>query len=132
MTLVQGDVSRVRGFQVGGDMIVIAPLERIGHQRIAVTLALMRRIHPDQREIPVRRTRMVGSHLFEHAKRVSAKGGRDCALDNLRQRLFVRLHSWRESERDPNIVVCAIRAVVRKRVSAECPDETRHARQVLM
>jgi hypothetical protein len=51
---IQRNVSRVGGFQVCRNLVAIARLECVQHQRIAMTFALMRRVHAHQGQTPMR------------------------------------------------------------------------------
>lgn len=52
-TLVEVDVERVRGLEIGGFVGAITDFERMREQGRAVSLALTPRIHADRRQVPV-------------------------------------------------------------------------------
>jgi hypothetical protein len=66
VAVVKGNVSRVVDSKYAGSLSRFAPLERVRHQRITVTFALMRRVHADQRQVPMRLARVVLRHLLEY------------------------------------------------------------------
>ena len=74
MAPVQGNISRIGGFQVSRHLITIAVLERVGHQRIAVTLTLMDWIDANTGEVPVRLSRMVLRRLLKYGEDVATSG----------------------------------------------------------
>jgi CxxC motif-containing protein len=127
---VEGNVSRVGGFQVGRHLVAVAPRERVGHQRIAVTFALMRRIHPDQRQVPVRLARMVLRHLLENGANVVARR-RDRTLE-LSEPFLVGMNSGWEPQRNSDVIVRTPGAIVRESAASQGTDKSRHAGQVLV
>jgi len=74
MAPVQGNISRIGGFQVCRHVITIAVLKRVGHQRIAVTLTLMYWIDADAGEVPVRFSRVVLRRLLKYGEDVATSG----------------------------------------------------------
>jgi hypothetical protein len=91
---VKADVSRVRGLEVSGHVIAIAPLQRIGHEGVAITLTLVRWIHANQWHVPMRlrRTLLNSRAVARSQVRTSytANNHRLCARGLERARRFRR------------------------------------------
>ena len=53
MPLVQRHIARIGRLQVGQLAVAVAGRQGVLHQRRAMALALLRRVHPDQRQVPM-------------------------------------------------------------------------------
>src|SRR3954469_18498647 len=66
VTFVERDVARVRGLEVGGQMIVIDEPEAVAHQLAPEAPALLCLLNAEPWQIPVRERRMSSVHLLEY------------------------------------------------------------------
>lgn len=124
MPPVKRDVSRIGGLEIGRHTLSVTARERIRHERIAVSLAPVRRINADQRQVPVWLARVVLSHLAEHRHGVIKLRGRQRVIHDTSKRLLIRLHTRRKPERRTGVIANGMGAVVDERLAAERPDQT--------
>ena len=93
MASVQGNISRVGGFEVCRHLITIAVSERVGHQRIAVPLTLMYWIDADGGEVPVRLSRVVFCRLLQYGEDVPRVDADTVRLHDSPQHFLVGKHT---------------------------------------
>jgi hypothetical protein len=127
---VKRDVSRICGFQIGRHTGAVALRERVRHQRVAVTLVLVRRVDIDQRQMPMRLVGVILRHLLEQGGALIALGVRHSALHDLAHLFLVRMNAGRNPQRRAG--GGADGASVGKGIAAECPDEARHDSEIVM
>ena len=132
MATVEGDVPRIGGLQVRGHLLAVEPLERIPHQRIAMTSPLLCRVHADKRQVPVRLIRMVLCHLLEDRWSSLTGCRRGRSVHQLTQSLVIGMNAGSEPECRSGVFVRAEGAIVREGCTAECADEVRHDRVVVV
>ena len=63
---VKRDIPGVGGLQVRRQSLPIEPLKRVPHQRITMSSALMRRVHADERQVPMRLLWVEFRYLLEY------------------------------------------------------------------
>src|SRR5262245_1886403 len=66
VTLIKGDVSRIRAFEVGGDAFCVASSKRMFHQPRAEALADPVRIGGNEGQIPKWLAGMMPGHSLQH------------------------------------------------------------------
>ena len=96
VTPVQGNVSWIGGFQIRWQFVAITSLERIRHQCIAVTSSLIRRVHANEWQVPMRLARVVLRHLLEDGATRFATSRRGRARHEFTQPIFVGMYSGRQ------------------------------------
>jgi hypothetical protein len=94
---VQGNVSRIGGFQIRWQFVAITSLERVRHQCIAVTSPLIRRVHAHEWQVPMRLARVGVLRLVEDGATRFASSRRGRARHELIQPIVVRTHSGRQA-----------------------------------
>ena len=99
MPPIERDVLWARRFQVGWRSVLVTTPESMHQQGRAVPLSLLRRINPDQRQVPVRLIGMILPHLLEHREQGILVLLRDGALKMGHQSPFIGLRAWRPPQR---------------------------------
>jgi hypothetical protein len=127
MPLIQRDIGGIGGFEVSRDMILIAPAKGVLQQSCAVTVAMTGRIDADQRQVPVRLLRMVGSHRFEHGGKLAFPSRRQACPDCL----LIELATRREPKRYSPIVRDVARSSFCESAAAKRVHQYREAGQIL-
>ena len=95
-------------------MVTVALLEPVLQERAAVASSLIRRIHADHRQVPVRVFGMVGRHLLEDSEEIAVGGWGNRALHDLAQSFFIGMHVGRKPERRAGVVVGAVGSIVQE------------------
>ena len=80
-------------------MITVALLKIVFHERASVALSLIPGVHADKRQVPVRLSRVVRRHLFEHRKEIATGRCRDRTFQDLAQSFLIGMHSGGGSQR---------------------------------
>jgi hypothetical protein len=132
MPLIEGDMLRVCGFQRGQHVVAITQEQCMLEERGAVSLALVGRVDTNERQIPMRFTRVIATHLCEDCQDVLVNLPGNSALQQCEQHVFVRVHLWRQPQRCPSGTVHVVGAPLCKRFAPEGPDKARDMPEVLL
>src|SRR5262245_41650488 len=102
------------------------------HQDGTVPVALVYRLYPNERQIPMRLFGMIGAHLLEDGERISSFPCGDGALDHGAELIAVGVDLRRQPQRRPCIAVHIVGAPMSAGVAPECSDKWREMGEVLM
>jgi hypothetical protein len=97
MPLVERNVGRIRRLEVGRHVVPIASPESILEECRAMALALLDRVDPDERQIPVGLAWMIAPNLLEDREHRRLPLGRYASPQHRRESLFV----WLDTRREP-------------------------------
>ncbi|MGY3347101.1 hypothetical protein ACVI1I_006309 [Bradyrhizobium sp. USDA 4459] len=131
VTLVKGNVFRVRTFEVGSDALLITSLKSVFHQQCAKPLSGPVRIDGNERQIPMWLRRMMFGHSLPEVCHIfgdlRAQGQRhDCV-----QRIFILLHVGRQPQGRGATLSDDVCCAMLECSSATGVNELRHSPKIL-
>ena len=129
---VEGNIPRVGGLQIRRQFVAIASLKCVLHQRGAVTFALMRGIHADQRQVPMRLGWMVLRHLLENGGTRVASSCRGGTLHECIQSIPVGMDAGWKPQCGSSEVGRAVSSAAREGIASKCTNKHRHRREILV
>src|SRR5262245_13841089 len=132
MPLIQGHVSRVRRFEIGGKTLMITPPKRMLQHGRTVSVSLPRRVDANEREIPVRLVRMVAGNLLEDRQRVCPFPVSDTLIQKRCQPLFIGSGIGRQPERGARVSLAGQGSAMRNGTAPKCMCEGWKKLQVLL
>src|SRR6266536_5737592 len=106
-------------------MLTITFLKRIVHERRAIPRPLARGIDTDDWQIPMRASRPISGHLFQHPVQIGANSIGHRGLHYFSQGDFIGLNIWAKPEAHCGMVVAAVGTFVCERVTSKRSDEAR-------
>jgi hypothetical protein len=113
-------------------MVPVARDQGVSHQGRTVAFTLLRRVDAEERQVPVRFTRVIAIHLLEDPGDLLLNPFGRRALHERDQGVLVRVDIGREPESGPRVTVDTVGGLVRKRAAAERSDEGGEVTEVLL
>ena len=132
MPLIKRDVPLAGGLEVGDNAVPVAALQALLEEIASIALAVRRRIHPDEREVPVRFRRVVPGHVLEHPVELGLAGGLDRGLKDRVHSRFIHPDPRRQPEGDAAVIRGAERGIVPKGPAAESGRKGGHGLEILV
>jgi hypothetical protein len=113
VSLIEWDVPWVRRLQIGERMVPVARDQGVSHQGRTVAFTLLRRVDAEERQVPVRFTRVIAIHLLEDPRDLLLNPLGRRALQERDQVVLVRADIGWEPESGPRVTVDTVGGLVR-------------------
>src|ERR1700730_3366080 len=131
VTLVEGDVAWIGGFEIGREVIRIDDSEALFHQLATESLSLQGSVDAKPRQVPVRKARMGFAQLGDDRKGVRMLGRCDALGEHRDDRIAIWLCARRQPEGNSGKLAEAPDSLFGERLTAIRRDEFGEMRAVV-
>jgi len=131
MSLIERDVSRIAGFQIGRQPVTIAAGERRPHKLIAEPLTLVQGVNADEGKIPMGFRRAKASHLAENTCCILLNGLMHGTLHQSGKRFLIGSCFRRQPQGDTCKLTDPKRGSQTKRLHCKGPRKLRHVNKII-